>query len=85
MSHSTQPQICNQTNNPTCKVVQWRAQLNHAPPQLGIGHHALDRAQLNGPLEARASDAAQRTRAAEVRRVRGWAVLVRRQSLPRGL
>jgi hypothetical protein len=27
--------------HPTCKVVQWRAQLHHTPLQLGISHHAL--------------------------------------------
>jgi hypothetical protein len=56
--------------------VQRRAQLHHSPPQLCVRHHALDRAQLNGPLKARASYAAQRPRAAEVRRLSGGPVLV---------
>jgi hypothetical protein len=70
---------------PTCKVVQRRTQLHHSAPQLGISHHALDRTQLNRPLETRASYAAQRPRAAEVRGLSGGPVLVSGQPLPRGL
>lgn len=45
------------------EVVQRTAQLHDAAPQLGVGHHSLDRAQLYAPLKAGTRDTAGGARA----------------------